>query len=102
MAGRSAGTIAREISEKIMKRNELMNAAKEMVIRELSKLDTLTYELNEEERAIYVEGTQYGKAVLDLNQWFGQVRDADPAEYLARDMMEDIKNQLLPDRDYSM
>lgn len=102
MSNRNAEKISGEIYDKMIKRSELLNSAREILIKELTKNQALTFTEHLKEKTIEVEGLQYGKAVLDLNHWFGLIRDADPVENLARDMMDDLKNQLLPERDYSM
>ena len=102
MTKRSAEIISKEINEKIVVRTKLMTTAQEIVLKELTKYDNLSYTANEADNTIIIKGIQYGEAILNLNHWFGMVRELDPPEKLASEMMEDIKQQLLPERDYSM
>ena len=102
MPNRNAETIAKEISEKIVERSELINRAKDIVINEINKYDCFSCELDEKENILLVKGSQYGKHVLDLNFWFEEVNELYPPDKLARDMMSEIKNQLVPDKVISM
>lgn len=102
MSNRNAESIAKEISNKMVERSALINQAKEIVIKEIAKYDTFSCVLFEEENTILIKGSQYGKYVLDLNFWFDEVNESYPPEKLARDMMSEIKSQLVPDKVISM
>ncbi len=102
MSNRSAESISKEISEKMVIRSELINQAKEIVLNEVKKSDSYFYIPNENDNSLLFKGLKYGKAVLDLDAWFSDIDESYPLDKLARDMMNDIKQQLVPKKVISM
>lgn len=96
MASKSPESIAKEIAEVVSVKSKLINDAKSIVIKEIDKYDSLVYVPDERNGLIVVTGNQYGRATLDLNRWFVKIKVTYPPEHIARDMLEDIQNQLAP------
>jgi hypothetical protein len=96
MLNKDVKAIAGSIAKEVVQRSEHIDKAKEIIKSEIDKYDSLELTQDEENGVIIITGVKYGRAVIDLNVWFQNINPTYLPENIARDMMEDVHNQLFP------
>ena len=100
MLKKDVKTITGSIAKEVVQRSERIDQAKEIIKSEIDKHESLEWTQDEKNGVIIITGVKYGRAVIDLNVWFQKIKYTYLPEHIAKDMMEDVHNQLVPETDH--
>lgn len=96
MLNKDVKAITDSIAKEVVQRSELIDQAKDLIKSEIDKHESLELTQDPKHGVITITGVKYGKAVIDLNEWFLKIKHTYHPENIARDMMEDVHHQLVP------